>query len=311
MAEATASARPLDLERLLVEAAERSPSTWLGEVEVAGGRAPSPFAQRFSDRHARLPPTPEAVAAWAREKGRGAGPVFLRAPAPFLLGEAFPVLVREVAAPRANVKLLAAPPGVGGAAEPARSDLATMRGVPSMTVLAPADAASLRAAVEALTVREGTAYVRLPPPEAPTVTSGGLTIGRAEELRSGADLTIVSYGSALAPAVALADDLARVGVGVRLLDVASLKPIDEAAIVRAARETGALLVIEAAPAATGIGTYVAAIASENAPVPVRRIGWSDVAEPGASSGTPDGPELSPERLRDEAWELLRWRGKVQ
>lgn len=315
MARSSQAGAAPEVERLLVDAAEQNPALSLGQVEESGERAASTFAERFPGRHARLPPRAPEVIDWARERSRGGAPAFLRASVRFLLGEAFPSIVRELAAPRANVKLLAsasaAAPGHRREGEPARSDLATMRAVPSMTVLAPSDAPSLRAAVGALAGRDGTAYVRLPPANAPAVTTGAFVIGRAEELRAGSDLTVISYGPALAPALTVADELARVGVSVRVLDAASLKPIDEGAILRAARETGAILVVEAAPMAGGVGTYVAAITAENRPVPVRRVGWTDVAEPDGPEGTAGDPELSVERLRDEAWELLRWRGKVQ
>ena len=131
------------------------------------------------------------------------------------------------------------------------------------------------------------------------------------ELRSGQDLTIVAIGPAVGRALETATALARVGVAARVLDLASVKPLDGKAVLRAARETGAILSLEAHSALTGIGSMVAAYTSEEYPVPVRRIGSSGSfpGTPGAPSNDPYG--LTPEHCLEEAYELLRARGKVQ
>ena len=97
-----------------------------------------------------------------------------------------------------------------------------------------------------------------------------------------------------------------------MLDFASVKPFDEPALLRAARDTGAILVLEEHSVLTGVGALVAATTSENYPVPVRRLGIPDLFPESVDPGAPlDRYGLSAERVRDEAWELLRARGKVQ
>jgi transketolase len=281
-------------------------------LEVGGGSAAAfGFASQAPDRAVDLPAELPRVLSALAERSRGTGPVFLRAPIPFLVEEAFLPLVRAMGVPRANVKLVGDPGPTGVRAAPLRDALGAMRSVPGTAVVAPADGPSCGAAVAALAGHQGPAYLELPPPDAPEVVGPRFAVGRAEELRSGNDLAIAAYGRTLAGAVALADDLARVGVSSRVLDLASLKPIDEPALLRAARDTGAILVVEAAPLATGIGASVAAITAENYPVPVRRLGLPELLP--ADGTTPDeaAASLAPERLRDEAWELLRRRGKVQ
>ncbi len=299
----------------LLDAGERFPSLLALEVEADGGRLPSAFATRFPARHRRLPARPEGLVEALREVGRSGGPVFLRGPVHLWAAEGLGPLVRDVALPRRNVKIIGDDGASGGVASrrasPTPDDLTVFRSVPAVTVVAPADGPSVRAAVGALAEREGTAYLRLPPGDAPALSELPFAIGRARELRAGTDLTLLGYGPILGRLLGVAQELAEVGVGARVLDLASVKPIDEAAILRAARDTGALLVAEPAPLLTGLGTLVAALTAENYPVPVRRLGLSDVAGDGEDRSAADDPGLAPERLRDEVWELLRLRGKVQ
>ena len=213
--------------------------------------------------------------------------------------------MRSLVRPRLPAKLVAFPAAAPG---PGRDDLATMRSLPGLTVVAPADGPTTRAATVALAEREGPAYLRLPAADAPSVSDGTFAVGRAREARAGSDLAIVSLGRPLARALEVADELARVGVSVRVLDVASVKPFDEAAVLRAARDTGAILVVEDAPVGGGVGTLVAAMTAENHPVPVRRVArpdvWSDAGDEPGDTG------VSLDRIRDEAWELLRLRGRL-
>ena len=191
-------------------------------------------------------------------------------------------------------------------------DIGLMRGLPGMTVIVPGDAPTTRSAIRAVAGFRGPAYVRLASGDFPTVTDGAFAIGRANELRVGSDLTIVAIGTLLAPALAVADELRRVGISARVLDLASVKPVDVPALLRAARETGAMLVLEEHTVETGIGALVAATTSENYPVPVRRVGVPDVFAPIDDSRSGLDPlGLSISRIMDEAWELLELRGKVQ
>ncbi|HEV2231452.1 MAG TPA: transketolase C-terminal domain-containing protein, partial [Thermoplasmata archaeon] len=191
-------------------------------------------------------------------------------------------------------------------------DLALMRTLPGMTVIEPADAPTARSTARALAGMEGPAYVRLAGGAQPTVTNGEIEIGRATELRPGTDLTLIAVGRLVARALAVANALGNVGVRARVLDLGCLKPFDEKSVLRAARETGALLTLEDQYISTGVGALVSAATAENCPVPVRRLGILDLDGGPAGGGVgPERPELSEERALHEAWELLRLKGKVQ
>ncbi len=279
---------------------------------VDAGLPPDPgaasFGVRFAARYRSFATEgPEALAT-ALEGSRDGGAAFLAAALSPRLETVVPAIVRDVFLARRNVKLVGVPVADGPGAF--ADDLGRFRAVPAATVVAPADAPTARSATIVLATHDGPAYLRLPEAGAPAVSDGRFALGRANELRPGDDLAIVALGPMVARAREVAEDLARVGLSVRLLDVASVKPFDEPAILRAARDTGAILVAEAAPLATGIGTLVAAIAAENYPVPVRRLGWPDLWPERAGDRGPEALGLSRERLRDEAFELLRLRGKV-
>ena len=248
-------------------------------------------------------------------RARDGKTVFASGPLAVVAGTEYGVVRTEVAPSRASVKIVARDGGLTGVGARDRlllEDVGVMRGIPGMTVVVPADAPTTEAATHALATRDGPAYLRLAADERPTVTDGSFRLGTAAELRAGSDLTVVALGAMVERALTIAAEFRQVGVSVRVLDLASVKPFDEAAVLRAARDTGALLTAEEHGLPTGIGTLIAAVTAENYPVPVRRVGVPDVFAGPDDGGDPfDRLGLSLARMRDEAWELLRQRGKVQ
>ena len=302
--------------KALVELGERDPGVVVLDADLSGSTRTVLFGQRFPDRFFNvgvMEPTMMSIASGLSLTGRT---VFASTFAVFAAGQAYNFVRQSVCYNRANVKIVATHGGLlvggDGGTHQIVEDIGLMRGLPGMVVLVPADAPSARAATFAVAERDGPAYVRLTRENLPVVTDGSLKVGRANELRAGTDLTIVAIGALLARGLEVAEELARVGVSVRVLDLASVKPFDEAALLRAARDTGAILVLEEHSVLTGIGALVASTTSENYPVPVRRLGVPDVfGESGEPWALLDHVGLSRERIAEEAWELLRLRGKVQ
>ena len=301
--------------KALVELGERDPRVVVLDADVASATHTAGFRQQFPERFVNvgvMDASMMSIAAGLALEGRTA---FAASYAVFAAGEAYNFVRQSICLNRANVKIVATHAGLlagpEGASVQMIEDLGLMRGLPGMTVVVPADAPSARAATFAVAERAGPAYVRLSSESLPTVTDGTFVIGLAPELRAGNDLTIVALGSLVARALDVADDLAHVGISTRVLDFASVKPFDEPALLRAARDTGALLVLEEHSVLTGVGALVAATTAENYPVPVRRVGVPDLfGESGAPGELLDRFGLSRERIRDEAWELLKSRGKV-
>jgi len=299
----------------LLELGERDPRLVVLDADLAAATGTGAFARQFPGRAFDLGVLDASMMSIAAGLALDGRTTFAGTNAVFAAGEAFNFVRQSVCFNGANVKIVASPAGLlvgpdGGTVQSVE-DLGLMRGLPGMTVVVPADAPSTRAVTLAVAARDGPAYLRLAGEPLPDVTDGTFHFGRAAELRSGEDLTIVALGALVHQALAVAEDLARVGLRTRVLDFASVKPFDEPALLRAARDTGAILVLEEHSVLTGVGALVAATTAENYPVPVRRVGVPDVfGETGPPWALLDRYGFSVERIRDEAWELLKSRGKV-
>lgn len=299
----------------LVELGERDPEAVVLDADLSGSTRTILFGKKFPERFFNvgvMEPTMMSIAAGLSLTGRT---VFASTFAVFAAGQAYNAVRQSICYNRANVKIVATHGGLlvggDGGTHQIVEDIGLMRGLPGMTVVVPADAPTTRAVTFAVAEREGPAYVRLTRENLPVVTDGSFAFGRANELRAGSDLTIVAVGALVGRALEVAEELGRVGLSVRVLDLASVKPFDEAAVLRAARDTGAILVLEEHTVLTGVGALVASTTSENYPVPVRRVGVPDVfGESGEPWALLDRFGLSRERIRDEAWELLKSRGRV-
>lgn len=200
----------------------------------------------------------------------------------FLSKRALDQVSISVAHAGANVKLIGAYTGIltghTGATHQAVQDTAIMRATPGMVVVDPADEDECRSCLEAITAYEGPVYFRLTRDAWPDVTPPGyrFQLGKACLVREGGDVTIVAGGPLVSQAVEAATELARDGIEARILNMSSIKPIDRDAIVRAARETGAIVTAENHSIYGGLGSAVAEVVAEECPVPVRRVGVRDV-----------------------------------
>ncbi|MFZ1023936.1 MAG: transketolase family protein [Thermoplasmata archaeon] len=302
--------------KALVELGARDPDLVVLDADLSGSTRTVYFGKEYPERFFNvgvMEPTMITIASGLALSGRTA---FASTCAVFAAGHAYNMVRQSVCYNHANVKIVATHAGLlvgpDGGTHQMLEDLGLMRGLPGMTVIVPADAPTTRTVTHAITEFRGPAYVRLTRENLPTISEGNFRLGQANELRSGTDLTLVACGAMVFRALEVAEELHRVGVEARVLDFASIKPFDAKSLLRAARETGALLTMEEHTTLTGLGALVASTTSENYPVPVRRVGVPDVF---GESGDPwalfDHYGLSKERVMDEAWELLQLRGKVQ
>lgn len=267
----------------------------------AGERPPPlPRAQAFRRAIADAPPGARPVVVVPR---LGAG------------GSVFPEIRRAAAAENPRFVLVALDGGAIGppadAASPVLEDLGLMAALPSLSVFVPADAGSTAPTLRAALGVEGAVYVRLATTERVAVGDAAFTPGQAQVRRPGSDLTIVAVGPLVARALEVSDEVGKLGLGVRVLDAASVKPIDAKAVLRAAGETGAIITLEDHTALAGVGAQVAALTAEHRPVPVVRLGVPDLfAGPVPDLAALDPFGLSRERVVEVALDLLRQRGKL-
>ena len=300
----------------LVELGARDPTLVVLDADLSGSTRTQLFGKAYPTRFFNVGVMEPTMVSMAAGLALGGRTVFASTFAVFAAGHAYNMIRQSVCYNQANVKIVATHGGLlvggDGGTHQMLEDLGLMRGLPHMTVVLPADGPTTRSAVRAIAEFDGPAYVRLTRENLPVVTDGSFTIGRANELRSGADLTLIAVGAMVARALDVAEELHHVGVEARVIDLASIKPFDEKAILRAARDTGAILTMEEHTVLTGIGSLVASATSENYPVPVRRLGVPDLfGESGEPWALMDRYGLSKERALEEAWELLALRGKVQ
>lgn len=208
----------------------------------------------------------------------------------FLLANAFDQLRMSVAFPHLNVKAVGSHAGItigpDGPSQMAIEDIALACALPGFQVFVPADETATREVVRAAAGIEGPVYIRCGRAKAPVVyeNGAGFAPGKAICLRDGGDLTLAAVGMMVAPALQAAESLDREGISCRVLDLASVKPIDEEALERAARETGAVVVAEEHLAAGGLGSIVAQVLGRRHPVP---MGFVNLCDTYAESGAPE------------------------
>lgn len=209
----------------------------------------------------------------------------------FLLCNAYDQIRMSVAFPNLNVKLVGSHSGISigedGPSQMGIEDVALACTFPGMTVIVPADGPSTTKATEAMLAHTGPVYLRLGRAKAPIVYPDGcdFQIGKANQVRDGKDLTIIANGLMLPIAMDGAALLAKDGIQARVLDMHTVKPLDEAAIVKAAKETGRIVVAEEHLMAGGLGAAVASVIARKHPVPMEFVNVGDTY---AESGDPDG-----------------------
>lgn len=172
--------------------------------------------------------------------------------------------------------------GADGATHQALEDIALMRVLPGMRVLVPADYASAAAAIRLAAATPGPFYVRLGREPLPEVYDEGFTcdVAFANVLREGSDISIMACGVEVAQALAAADALAAEGISAEVVDVMSVKPLDEETIIASAAKTGRVLTVEEHSIYGGMGSAVAELLGEKHPVPVTRLGMTTFGQSG-------------------------------
>lgn len=199
----------------------------------------------------------------------------------FLLCNAYDQIRMGIAFPNLNVKLVGSHSGISigedGPSQMGIEDVALATSFPNFTVIVPADAPSTQAATRAMFEHVGPVYLRTGRSKTPLIYTDGaqFEIGKANQLRDGKDLTIIACGLMVGAALEAAQLLSQQGVEARVLDMHTIKPVDEAAIEQAARETGALVTAEEHLLEGGLGAAVARVLAERHPAPLQFVGIRD------------------------------------
>ncbi len=243
---------------------------------------------------------------------------FLHSFAMFAAGRAWEQVRNSIAYPRLNVKVVGSHGGLSvgedGATHQCIEDYAIMRAIPGMAVVSPCDGPSMRLAVRALLDYDGPAYLRLGRLAVESVTDGipgyRFELGRGFQLRDGTDVTVIATGMMVQEALKAAQELEAEGIGVRVIDMHTIKPLDEEIVLKAARETGALVTSEEATVLGGLGSAVCeCVAGSGLPVPVVRHGVQDVfGRSGAARDVLAAYGLTADGIREAVGRALALKG---
>lgn len=209
--------------------------------------------------------------------------VFASTFAMFAAGRAFEQIRNSIAYPNLNVKVCATHAGItvgeDGASHQAIEDIALMRSIPGMVVISPSDAVETEAAIKAVAEYKGPCYVRLGRLGVNVINENKdykFEIGKAVTLKEGSDVSIIATGIMVDVAIEAAEHLLEEGIAAKVINIHTIKPIDTAAIVKAAKETGLIITVEEHSIIGGLGSAVCEAVCESLPVPVLRVGVKDV-----------------------------------
>ena len=201
----------------------------------------------------------------------------------FAAGRAFELVRNSIGYPHLNVKIGATHAGISvgedGATHQCNEDIALMRTIPGMVILNPADDVEAKACVKAAYEYNGPVYLRFGRLAVPVINDRPdykFELGKGVVLREGKDVTIVATGLCVSSALEAAEKLAADGIDAKIINIHTIKPLDEELIVAAAKETGKVVTVEEHSVIGGLGSAVCDALAEKCPVPVKKIGVQDV-----------------------------------
>lgn len=267
----------------LAECGSEFPNLVVLDADLAAATKTGIFKKAFPERHI------DCGIAECNMVGVAAGLAatgkipFVSSFAMFAAGRAFEQVRNSVGYPRLNVKIGATHAGISvgedGATHQCNEDIALMRTIPGMVVINPADDIEAKAAVRAAIEYDGPVYLRFGRLAVPVINDRPgykFEIGKGVTLKDGTDLTIAATGLCVSEALNAAEKLEADGVHARVLNIHTIKPLDEELILKAARETGKIVTVEEHSVIGGLGSAVCDTVCANAPVPVFKIGMNDV-----------------------------------
>ncbi|MBQ1312573.1 MAG: transketolase family protein [Blautia sp.] len=296
----------------LVELGEKHDNVVVLDADLAAATQTGIFKKAFPERHI------DCGIAECNMTGIGAGLAttgkvpFISTFAMFAAGRAFEQVRNSIGYPHLNVKIGATHGGISvgedGASHQCCEDFALMRSIPGMVVACPSDDVEARALVHAAYEYEGPVYMRFSRLATPVINDKPdyhFELGKGIVLREGKDVAVIANGLPVAAALEAAEQLAAEGIQAMVINMHTIKPLDENLVIAAAKETGKVVTIEEHSIIGGLGGAVCECLSENYPVPVKRIGVRDVfGESGTAQSLLHKHELDAEGIHRQIKEFL-------
>lgn len=291
---------------------EEYPNLVVLDADLAAATKTGIFKKAFPDRHI------DCGIAEANMTGIAAGLAttgkipFISSFAMFAAGRNFEQIRNSIGYPHLNVKIGATHAGItvgeDGASHQCNEDVALMRTIPGMVVMVPSDDVEAKAAVKAALDFEGPVYIRFGRAAVPVINDTPdykFELGKGVTLRDGKDLTIIANGICVAESLNAAEMLKADGVDARVINIHTVKPLDEELVIKAAKETGRIVTVEEHSVIGGLGSAVCDCVCANAPVPVKKIGMQDVfGESGAASALVKKYQLDAEGIYKQIKEFI-------
>ena len=304
--------------KALVKFGETVPELIVMDADLAGATMTNGFAKAFPERFLDMGIAEADMMGVAAGLAACGKKVFATSFAMFAAGRAWEQVRNSICYPRLGVKVVGSHGGLSvgedGATHQCIEDFAIMRAIPGMTVLCPCDGHEMEQAGKALIDYDGPAYMRLGRLAVETVTDSvegyRFELGKGVTLLDGSDVTIIAVGMMVQEALKVAGLLKADGISARVIDMHTIKPLDEELVLAAARETGAVVTSEEANVIGGLGSAVCELLSARCPVPVIRHGVND--QFGRSGKAPlvlQAYGLTAEVIAEKAREAVELKGR--
>ncbi len=251
------------------------------DADLSGSTKTSVFAKEFPERFFNVGIAEQNLMGTAAGFATTGKIPFASSFAMFATGRAFEIIRNSVCYPKLNVKIAATHAGLtvgeDGATHQALEDISLMRSLPNMIVLSPADGVETKECIRKAAEHMGPVYIRLGRAKVPVIFDEDykFEIGKGVELREGNDVTIIATGVMVSKALEAYDILKEEGISVRVINMASIKPIDKDLIIKAAKETKGIVTAEEHSIIGGLGSAVSEVVSEFYPTKVLRVGTMD------------------------------------
>ncbi len=251
------------------------------DADLAAATKSGAFKKEFPDRFYNCGIAEQNMIGIAAGIAATGKKVFASSFAMFAAGRAFEQIRNSVGYPHLNVKICATHAGISvgedGATHQCNEDIAILRTIPGMVIINPADAVEAEKAILALYDYEGPSYARFGRLAVPVIFDDDykFEIGKSVELKEGNDITIIATGLMVAEALIAHDILKEKGINARIINMSTIKPLDNAAVLKAAKETGVIITAEEHSVIGGLGSAVSEYLSENHPTKVVKIGVND------------------------------------
>ncbi|MBE5944999.1 MAG: transketolase family protein [Lachnospiraceae bacterium] len=267
----------------LVELGKETEKLVVLDADLAAATKTGVFKKEFPERHIDCGIAESNMAGIAAGMATTGYVPFISTFAMFAAGRAFEQVRNSIGYPHLNVKIGATHAGISvgedGATHQCNEDIALMRTIPGMVVINPSDDVEAKAAVKAAFEHDGPCYLRFGRLAVPVIndeTTYKFEIGKGVELRPGKDLTIIATGLCVSESLKAADMLAAEGIDAQVINIHTIKPLDEEIVLAAAKATGKIFTVEEHSIIGGLGSAVAEVLAEKCPTKLTRIGVKDV-----------------------------------